>query len=132
MREYVLTLLVTAAVTDVLTPLVRRIAIRGGVLHAARDRDVHVVPIPLMGGLAMYAGLAAGLIAASVMVPLNTVFLDSRMESGLLLAGGLIVAIVSLLPLNYFTRRKDKLQSRLDNVATDVELLVDKSRASLV
>lgn len=47
-------------------------------------------------------------------------------------ACGLIVAIVSLLPLNYFTRRKEKLQSRLDSVATDVELLVDKAKASLV
>lgn len=47
-------------------------------------------------------------------------------------ACGLIVAILSLLPLNYFTRRKEKLQSRLDSVATDVELLVEKTRTSLV
>ena len=47
-------------------------------------------------------------------------------------ACGLVVAIVSLLPLNYFTRRKDKLQSRLDNIATDVELLVEKNKVSLV
>ncbi len=47
-------------------------------------------------------------------------------------ACGLIVAIASLLPLNYFTRRKEKLQSRLDHVATDVELLVEKSKFSAV
>src|ERR1019366_7476088 len=48
--------------TYLLTPLVRRGAVRVGAIHAARDRDVHVVPIPLLGGLAMYAGLAAGVI----------------------------------------------------------------------
>ena len=36
-----------------------------GAIHAARDRDVHVEPIPLLGGLAMYGGLAAGLLVAS-------------------------------------------------------------------
>src|SRR5215467_4724556 len=68
MREYVLTLLVAAAVTYVLTPLVRRFAIAVGAMHAARDRDVHVVPTPLLGGFAMYAGLAAGLVVAGVIL----------------------------------------------------------------
>jgi UDP-GlcNAc:undecaprenyl-phosphate GlcNAc-1-phosphate transferase len=92
-REYVLTLLVTAAVTYILTPLVRRLALKGGAMHEARDRDVHVVPIPLLGGLAMYAGLAVGLLVASMLVPLNGVLSGSNMAAGLLLAGGLIVAI---------------------------------------
>jgi UDP-GlcNAc:undecaprenyl-phosphate/decaprenyl-phosphate GlcNAc-1-phosphate transferase len=92
-REYVLTLLVTAAVTYILTPLVRRIAIRGGAMHEARDRDVHVVPTPRWGGLAMYGGLAAGLLVASMLFPLDTVLSGSGMAPGLLLAGGLIVAI---------------------------------------
>jgi UDP-GlcNAc:undecaprenyl-phosphate/decaprenyl-phosphate GlcNAc-1-phosphate transferase len=92
-REYVLTLLVTAAVTYLLTPLVRRIAVRAGAMHEARDRDVHVVPIPRMGGLAMYIGLAAGLFAASQMTPLRSVLAGTGMVQGLLLAGGLIVVI---------------------------------------
>jgi UDP-GlcNAc:undecaprenyl-phosphate GlcNAc-1-phosphate transferase len=92
-REYVLTLLVTAAVTYLLTPLVRRVAVRAGAMHEARDRDVHVVPIPRMGGLAMYIGLAAGLFAASQMTPLRSVLAGTGMVQGLLLAGGLIVVI---------------------------------------
>jgi UDP-GlcNAc:undecaprenyl-phosphate/decaprenyl-phosphate GlcNAc-1-phosphate transferase len=92
-KEYGLTLLVTAAVTYILTPLVRRGAIRGGAIHAARDRDVHVVPIPLLGGLAMYVGLGAGLLAAYQLSPLNTVLAGNNMATGLLAAGGLIVAI---------------------------------------
>jgi UDP-GlcNAc:undecaprenyl-phosphate GlcNAc-1-phosphate transferase len=95
-REYVLTLLVAAAVTYILTPLVRRIAIKAGAMHEARDRDVHVVPIPRLGGLAMYAGLVGGLLVAGQMKPLNSVFTGPgtlSTQTGLLLAGGLIVAM---------------------------------------
>jgi UDP-GlcNAc:undecaprenyl-phosphate GlcNAc-1-phosphate transferase len=93
MREYVLTLLVAAAVTYVLTPLVRRFAIAVGAMHAARDRDVHVVPTPLLGGFAMYAGLAAALVVASQLPSLSSVFADTNMARGLLLAGGLVVVM---------------------------------------
>jgi UDP-GlcNAc:undecaprenyl-phosphate GlcNAc-1-phosphate transferase len=92
-REYGLALLVAAAVTYLLTPLVRLGAVRVGAIHAARDRDVHVVPVPLLGGMAMYLGLAAGLLVASEVSPLKDVFTGSRMAAGLLLAGGLIVAV---------------------------------------
>jgi len=93
MGEYVLTLLAAAAVTYLLTPLVRRFAIAIGAMHAARDRDVHVVPTPLLGGFAMYAGLAAGLIVASGLTSLNSVFAETNMAKGLLLAGGLLVVM---------------------------------------
>ncbi len=93
MREYGLTLLIAAAVTYLLTPLVRRFAIAVGASHAARARDVHVEPTPLLGGLAMYGGLAAGLLVASQLTHLGTVFAGTRVASGLLLAGGLIVVV---------------------------------------
>ncbi len=93
MSEYVLTLLVTAAVTYLLTPLVRRGAIAAGAMHEARDRDVHVVPIPLLGGLAIYGGLAAGLMVAAELTPLRTVLAGDRTAAGLLLAGGVIVLV---------------------------------------
>jgi UDP-GlcNAc:undecaprenyl-phosphate GlcNAc-1-phosphate transferase len=91
MREYVLTILAAAAVTYVLTPFVRRFAIAIGAKHAARDRDVHVVPTPLLGGFAMYAGLAAGLVVASRLPALNSAFAETNMAKGLLLAGGVVV-----------------------------------------
>jgi len=91
--EYVLTLLVTAAVTYLLTPLVRRGAIAVGAMHEARDRDVHVVPIPLLGGLAIFGGLAVGLMVADELSPLRTALVGNRTAAGLLLAGGLIVVV---------------------------------------
>src|SRR6266705_846978 len=57
MREYALVLLVTAAVTYLLTPLVRRVAIATRAIHEPRARDTHTQPTPLLGGLAMYGGL---------------------------------------------------------------------------
>ncbi len=91
--EYFLALLVTAAVTYLLTPLVRKTAIKIGAVPTARDRDVHARPIPRMGGLAMYLGVAAGLLAASEIVPFRTVISGTGLVNGLLLAGGLIVVI---------------------------------------
>ena len=91
MREYVLALLLAAAVTYLLTPLVRRGAIATGAMHAARTRDVHVVPTPLLGGLALYGGLAAGLLVANQLTYLRRRFPSPRTVPGLLMAGGLLV-----------------------------------------
>jgi UDP-GlcNAc:undecaprenyl-phosphate/decaprenyl-phosphate GlcNAc-1-phosphate transferase len=93
LHDYVLTILVTAAVTYLLTPLVRRMAVGAGAMHEARDRDVHVVPIPLWGGLAMYAGMAAGLLVADQIPGLRSNAFASTGVGGLLLAGGLIVIV---------------------------------------
>ena len=55
MRDYLYILIIAAAVTYLLTPLVRRGSIAIGALHAARSRDVHTEPTPLLGGVAMSA-----------------------------------------------------------------------------
>ena len=95
MREYALVLLVTAAVTYLLIPLVRRVAIATHAMHAPRARDMHTEPTPLLGGLAMYGGLIAGLLIASRLTVLQDPFqtAGSRTETGLLLAGALIIVI---------------------------------------
>ena len=95
MREYALVLLVTAAVTYLLTPLVRRFAVASGAMAEPRARDVHVEPTPLLGGLAMYGGLVAGLVIASRLSFLEDPFqtAGSRSEAGLLLAGAFVVVI---------------------------------------
>jgi UDP-GlcNAc:undecaprenyl-phosphate/decaprenyl-phosphate GlcNAc-1-phosphate transferase len=90
-REYVLALLLAAATTYLLTPLVRRIAIAANAMHAARARDVHTQPKPLLGGLAMYGGLAAGLLVANQLSYLRAAFPSPRTVPGLLLAAGLLV-----------------------------------------
>ena len=59
MREYSLVLLTSFATTYLLAGLCRRLALRTGAVAKVRDRDVHAVPIPYFGGIAMYGGLVA-------------------------------------------------------------------------
>jgi UDP-GlcNAc:undecaprenyl-phosphate GlcNAc-1-phosphate transferase len=93
MREYVLVLLVAAAVTYLLTPLVRRFAIATGAQHVPRDRDVHSTPTPLLGGLAMFGGLAAGLLVSQRLSYLRQAFPSGKYVWGLLLAAGVLVVV---------------------------------------
>ncbi|MGO1487057.1 MAG: glycosyltransferase family 4 protein [Arachnia sp.] len=58
MREYLLVMLVAAAVTYLLAGAFRTLAMRTGAMAAVRSRDVHTQPIPYFGGLAMLGGLA--------------------------------------------------------------------------
>ncbi len=91
MKEYGLTALVAATVTYLLIPLVRRFAMAIGAMKQPRERDVHTEPVPTLGGLAIYGGMAAGLLVASRMFPLSTVFHGTRVGAGLLLAGAMVV-----------------------------------------
>ena len=52
MHEYVLVLIVAAAVTYLATPFVRSLAVATGAFTAVRERDVHKTPIPRLGGVA--------------------------------------------------------------------------------
>ena len=74
MRAYLLVVVVAAAVTYLTTPLVRRLAQRVGAITPLRDRDVHTVPVPRMGGVAMLCGVVAALVVASRIPFLSRVF----------------------------------------------------------
>jgi UDP-GlcNAc:undecaprenyl-phosphate GlcNAc-1-phosphate transferase len=93
-KEYLFVLIIAAVVTYLLTPLVRRGAIAINAQHAPRARDVHITPTPLLGGVAMYGGLAAGLLVADRFSNyLQQAFVSPRTIEGLLLAGGLLVLV---------------------------------------
>src|ERR1700722_18256665 len=93
MREYLFILIIAAVVTYLLTPLVRRGAVAIHAQHAPRARDVHKEPTPLLGGVAMYGGLVAGLLVADRLTYLEQAFPSGRTVGGLLLAGGLLVLV---------------------------------------
>src|ERR1700733_39513 len=93
MREYLYVLIIAAAVTYLLTPLVRRGAIAVNAQHAPRSRDVHTAPTPLLGGLAMYGGLVAALLVAERLPYLQRAFPSSRTVLRLLAAAGLLVIV---------------------------------------
>ncbi len=92
MREYLLVLCVAAAVTYLLTPLARRFAIACGAMAEPRDRDVHAVATPRLGGLAMYAGVCAAFLVARHLPALSRVFTYSDVQA-VVVAGGLLTLL---------------------------------------
>jgi UDP-GlcNAc:undecaprenyl-phosphate GlcNAc-1-phosphate transferase len=94
LREYLLVFLVAASVTYLLTVIAREIALRTGAVAEVRDRDVHAVPIPYLGGLAMLGGLVAAYVVARELPFLSQsgplVFRDAGV---VLIAGALICAV---------------------------------------
>ncbi|WP_089098760.1 MraY family glycosyltransferase [Streptomyces hyaluromycini] len=96
MREYLLTLCITAAVTYLLTGPVRKFAIVAGAMPEIRARDVHREPTPRLGGIAMFFGLCAGLLVADHMSNLNEVFENSN-EPRALLSGAALIWLIGVL-----------------------------------
>ncbi|MEU7378371.1 MraY family glycosyltransferase [Streptomyces albidoflavus] len=96
MREYLLTMCVTAAVTYLLTGPVRKFAIAAGACPPVRARDVHREPTPRLGGIAMFIGLCAGLLVAEHLSNVGKVFTLSD-EPRALLAGATIIWLLGAL-----------------------------------
>ena len=78
MRVYLLLMLVAAAVTFLTTPFARWVALKTSAISAVRARDVHSVPTPRLGGLAMLIGIVVPVLLASQMPFLEGVFKDSQ------------------------------------------------------
>ena len=57
------------AIVLAVTPLVRRLALRIGAVDRPGPRSVHRVPVPYLGGVAIFAGLCAGLGAVATVRP---------------------------------------------------------------
>ncbi|MEV5152575.1 MraY family glycosyltransferase [Streptomyces werraensis] len=96
MREYLLTLCITAAVTYLLTGPVRKFAIVAGAMPEIRARDVHREPTPRLGGIAMFFGLCAGLLVADHLTNLSTLFEKSN-EPRALLSGAALIWLIGVL-----------------------------------
>ena len=97
MREYLLVFLVSLSVTYLLTVVAREIALRTGAVAAVRDRDVHAVPIPYLGGLAMLGGLVAAYVVARELPFLSTSDNFVFRDAGIVLGAGALVCAVGVL-----------------------------------
>ncbi|HEY0805863.1 MAG TPA: undecaprenyl-phosphate alpha-N-acetylglucosaminyl 1-phosphate transferase, partial [Pseudonocardiaceae bacterium] len=95
-REYLLVALTAAAVTYLLTGLVRKLAFRMGAVAVPRARDVHSVVMPRLGGLAMYGGMLGGMLLAHQLPVLRRAFTYSLDPYAVLIGGGVIVLVGAL------------------------------------
>jgi UDP-GlcNAc:undecaprenyl-phosphate GlcNAc-1-phosphate transferase len=94
MNFQVLAFLLALALSFLLTPRVRKLATRLNVIAQPGGRRIHGRPVPLWGGLAIYAGFTVAVIAVSKLgsrwVP--DLHLDTRML-GILIAGAIVATI---------------------------------------
>lgn len=93
LRELLLVLLISAVVTFLATGGIRVLAIGFGAVAIPRDRDVHVKPIPRMGGVGMYFGVVAAVLFAHQLPALRRGF-DYRPDiAAVLVAATIIVGV---------------------------------------
>ncbi|MDP9832974.1 MULTISPECIES: MraY family glycosyltransferase [Trueperella] len=96
MRTYLLVLVLAAALTYLLVPLVLRIALATGAMTQIRARDVHTTPIARLGGMAMFAGLVGALALASQIPYLHDVFAPAT-GVWAILWGGAIMCLLGVI-----------------------------------
>jgi len=92
MRTYVTAFIIAAIVSLVLTPLVRRFALRIGAVSTPGGRHVHENTVPRLGGIAIFLALITPMISLFfVESDVALIIRDQRNQVwGLLLGGGLM------------------------------------------
>src|SRR6476659_9856835 len=93
--EYLLVAAVAGAGSFLATPIARAIAVRWGAIARPRDRDVHAVAIPRMGGVALLVGFGLAIFTASRLPTLRDAFTNQAGPEmpWILFAGGLLCLI---------------------------------------
>lgn len=84
---------VAALVTFVTTPLVGVLARHRGWVYLPNDRTVHQTPLPDIGGMAMYVGLLAAMLTASLLDAFDVMFASNSEPIGVLLAATIIYVV---------------------------------------
>lgn len=97
MREYLLVFLTAAVVCYLLCVVARELAMRTGAVAQVRDRDVHVIPIPYFGGMAMLGGMGAAFLVARHLPFLGLSQPQVFHDAGTVLIGGAIICAVGVL-----------------------------------
>lgn len=92
MRAYLLVMLIAAAVTYLATPGARWVANKTNAISAVRARDVHVLPTPRLGGLAMLLGIVVAVLVAGQMPFLDGVAEEPQVLG--ILGGAVIVCLL--------------------------------------
>lgn len=97
MREYLLLFLVAAITTYLLSVVARELAHRLGAVAQVRDRDVHVIPIPYFGGIAMLGGLGAAYLVARQLPFLSQSQPQVFHDAGAVLGAGTVICLVGVI-----------------------------------
>lgn len=96
LRELVLVLLVACTVTYLVTGAVRSLVLRYGRMAAPRQRDVHTVPMPRLGGVAMVTGLVVAVIVANQLPALTRGFPPVTPDMTAVLMAAFVIVVVGV------------------------------------
>lgn len=95
MRVYLFIAAIAGGATWLVTPLVRHLAIEFGAVGEVRARDVHTIPTPRMGGLAMLIGFAVAMLFASHIPFISGLFVGSR-QAWIVLVGAVLICLLGI------------------------------------
>ena len=93
MKQYLFTVLLTAAVTLALSWAVWRLSLRFKLYPGIRERDVHKTPTPRLGGIAMFLGVVTAFLVSSQHPFFQIFWADPRPVYAILAATALIVLV---------------------------------------
>lgn len=88
MSKYLIAFLLAAAVSFCMTPIAKRLAYRVGAIDVPKDdRRVHKIPIPRMGGLAIYIGFVVSIL---ISLPINKKIIGMLIGATLIVLMGIL------------------------------------------
>lgn len=95
MRAYIFIAMVAMVATYLYTPLIRHLAIQLGAVGEVRARDVHTVPTPRMGGVAMLLGFITAMFFASRLNFLQGEFRQNH-QAWVVMAGAAMICLLGV------------------------------------
>ncbi|AGN18945.1 UDP-N-acetylmuramyl pentapeptide phosphotransferase [Corynebacterium glutamicum MT] len=97
LRELGLVILVAAAITYLSTGIIRTVMVKSGRLNDIRERDVHVIPKPRLGGVAMFSGFLGAVFLADQLPALTRGFMPITPEMNAVIWAGFVIVVVGAL-----------------------------------
>ena len=96
LRELALVLFIGCATTYLVTGIVRSVVLRWGQISAPRERDVHKVPTPRLGGVAMFTGMIVAITVASQLPALNRGFPPVTPDMAAVVIAAFVIVVVGV------------------------------------
>lgn len=97
LRELGLVILVAAAITYLSTGIIRTVMVKSGRLNEIRERDVHVILKPRLGGVAMFSGFLGAVFLADQLPALTRGFMPITPEMNAVIWAGFVIVVVGAL-----------------------------------
>lgn len=94
MKAYLLLGVIAMAITFLATPIVRRVSLALHVLTPVRERDVHTVPTPRLGGIAMLLGMVGAFLISRQMPYFSHFYTDPQVWA--LIFGSLAITLLGV------------------------------------